>query len=196
MLRGHWIEVGNLNVAMPTCWFQSQYSNFLLWLLETCQTPAWSFVEVGSQMLVTTLGRPYRSLTVNTGPWMSFLILGLLHETCLCIPWRHCLPLPGWILWISDLKVSSRGIILTMFSIQPHDTYTEFSKGMIHEGSGATKLPIQQELSSHHFSSLVPRNMFFPVSRSSVAATMTLDYLSPYVFLYKVSVSEIIVLRF
>lgn len=165
--------------------------------LDTSHTPAWSLVDSRSQMLVTTIGSSTGvSLWTLAPPCMSFLTLSLPHEICLCIPLKTLSPTT----WLNTVNFWLKSFYYRHFTdhVQHTTTWhlTGFPKSMIHEGSGATKLPIQQQSSSHHFSNLLPRNMFFPVSLSSVAPTMTLYYLPPYVFLYKASVSEITILSF
>lgn len=173
MLRGHWMEVESLNVVTPTCCFRSQH-----WVSSlACRYLSHPCMDL-CRCQVTDAGnnsrQAYWSLIVNTGPWVPFLMLGVLHETCLYIPLKTLSPTT----WLNSVQlwfnVSSRDILLTIFSIQPHDTYAEFPESVIHEGSRATNSV--RAVISPLFQSGTQKQVF-PVSLSSAADLMTLDSL-------------------
>lgn len=173
MLRGHWMKVESLNVVMPTCCFQSQHwvsslarRHFPHPCMDLCK---YQVTDAGNNSR-----QAYWSLSINTGPWVSFLMLGVLHETCLYIPLKTLSPttwLNGVQFWFN---VSSRVILPAFFSIQPHDTQAEFPESMVHEGSRATNSV--RAVISPLFQTGTQKQVF-PVSLSSAADIMTLDNL-------------------
>lgn len=178
MLRGHWMEVESLNVVMPICCFQSQHwvsslarGHFPYPCVDLCRYQV-TDAENNSR-------QAYWSLIVNTGSWASFLMLGVLHETCLYIPLETLSPTT----WMNSVQfwfnVSSRDILLTIFSIQPHDTYAEFPESMVHEGSRATS-SVRAVVSPLFHSGT--QKQVLPVSLSSAVDIMTLDSLPSYFF--------------